>query len=124
RILFIRPDTGLNPRSLQFSAGIEKDLGDRYVVSVNGIHSNTRRQYRANDLNHPAPFIRTAAGQRRSGAAADATRPMTTYQGVPVRVLSILDNGGHTTYSAVDVGIRRKYAAGLRVEAHYVLAKS
>jgi hypothetical protein len=122
--LFIRPDTVLNPRSLQYSAGVEQDLGDRFVVSLSGIYSNTRRQYRANDLNHPAPFIRTVPGQRRAGAVADATRPMTTYQGVPVRVLSILDNGGHTTYSAVDVGIRRKYSSRVRMEAHYVLASS
>ena len=123
--LWIEPASDLlNPYSSKFSLGFERALGNRFAVSVEGLYSRTRREYRANDMNHPTPFPRTAPGQVRSGAVADATRPLRTYDGVPVRVLTVLDNGGYSRYAALDVGIRRKYASGVRLEAHYVLSSS
>jgi hypothetical protein len=111
-----------NSWSVATSLGVERDLGNRYVVAVNGTYQRWGDQWRNNDINAPAPFIRTAPGQRRTAAVADRVRPFTTYQGVPVRRLVVTENSGKSTYYAVDFGVRRKYSSGLRMEAHYTLS--
>src|SRR5262249_29656971 len=107
--LYLRSRDFMNPYSLQFSLGVERDLGDRFVLTANGIHVHTLRQWRANDINHPASFIRTDPGQVRSGSAADATRPFATtgYLGVAVRDVTVIDNSASSIYDAFDFGIRR-----------------
>jgi len=122
--LTIRPPEYLNPYSMQTSVGLQRDLGARFVLLANGIYAGTRHQLRNFDINHPAPFVRTGPGQTRSGAAADATRPFVTYQGLPVRRVVQFQNTNSSTYAALDVGVRRVYANRFQTEAHYVLAKS
>jgi hypothetical protein len=58
--LTIRPAKYLNPYSVQTSVGVERDLGRKFVVMANGIYAHTVHQLRNFDINHPAPFIRTA----------------------------------------------------------------
>jgi hypothetical protein len=122
--LTIRPPEYLNPYSIQTSVGVEHDFGRRTVVMANGIYARTVHQLRNFDINHPAPFIRTGPGQVRSGSAADATRPFTTYMGLPVRRVVEFQNTNSSTYGALDVGVRRLYANRFQTEAHYVLADS
>jgi len=122
--LYLMSPKMLNPYSMQFSIGAERDLGNRLALTMNLIHAHTLKQYRVNDINHPAPFIRTAPGQIRSGAAADATRPFTTYLGVPVRDITVIENSSSSIYDALDFGIRRKVGFRLRMEAHYVVSSS
>jgi hypothetical protein len=115
-----------NPYSLQYSLGVERELGNRFVLTANGIHIHTLKQWRADDVNHPAPFIRTGPGQTRSGTAADATRPLaaTGYLGIPVRDVTLIDNSASSIYDALDFGIRRTYANRFQTEAHYLIASS
>jgi outer membrane receptor protein involved in Fe transport len=122
--LTIRPPQYLNPYSFQSSIGVERDLGHRFVLLANGIYTHTVHQLRNFDINHPSPFVRTAPGQVRSGAAADATRPFTTYQGLPVRRVVMFQNTNSSTYGALDVGVRRLFARRIQTEAHYVWAES
>jgi hypothetical protein len=90
----------------------------------NGIYAHTVHQLRNFDINHPAPFIRTAPGQVRSAGDADATRPFTTFMGLPVRRVVEFQNINSSTYEALDLGVRRLFASRLQTEAHYVLANS
>jgi hypothetical protein len=113
-----------NPYSIQASLGMERDLGGRFAVSVNGLYSRTLKQWRDFDINHPEPFIRTVPGQRRTGAVADRSRPFTTYDGVPVRNISVVENSNSSRYWGIDLGVRRKYASGVRMEAHYLLSSA
>jgi hypothetical protein len=120
--IVVRPPNYLNPYSMQASVGVERDLGGKFALIAHGIWSHTVHQLRDYDLNHPAPFIRTAPGQTRSATAADATRPYTTYKGASVRDIVTFTNDNSTVYGALDVGIRRLFGARLQTEAHYVWA--
>jgi hypothetical protein len=80
-----------NPYSLQSSVAVERALGHDFVISVDAQHSHTLRQPRVNDINHPTPLLRTAPGQVRSGAVADAARPFAVYLGVPVRDVAVIE---------------------------------
>jgi TonB dependent receptor len=123
RDLYLPADKLYNPYSLQYSLGIQQRIND-WVFSIDGIHQHTLRQMRANDINHPAPFIRTAPGQRRSGAAADATRPYETWAGIPVRNIIVVENSGSSLYDALDVGVMRRMTRRYQLEAHYVYSYS
>jgi outer membrane receptor protein involved in Fe transport len=123
RDIYLPADKLRNPYALQYSLGIQQRVGE-WVFAVDGMHQHTLRQMRANDINHPLPFIRTQAGQRRSGAAADATRPFQTWQGVPVRNITVVENSGSSLYDALDFGVIRRMARRYQFEAHYVYSSS
>ena len=108
--LYLAPDRILNPYSTQFSFGIQQKLPGGFTLTVDGITSHTVRQMRPIDLNAPKPFTRTAAGQIRSSAEADATRPFKTFQGVPVRNAVVIENTATSNYDALDLGIVRSFA--------------
>lgn len=125
RDLRMNRDDLRNPYSWQASAGLERDLGNRWAVMANVVYNRTTGEFRELDINAPAPFNRTLPGQRRTAAQADPLRPYTTYLGVPVRRVLITGNSDlPTTFSALDIGIRRKYGSGIRLEAHYLLSGS
>jgi hypothetical protein len=113
-----------NPYSLQFSAGVEQRLAHDFLVSVEAQHGHTLRQPRVNDINHPTPFLRTAPGQVRSGAAADATRPFAAYLGVPVRDVAVIENSASSIYDSLDFGVRKRLGSNFQLAAHYVLSSS
>ena len=52
------------------------------------------------DLNAPSPFDRTAIGQTRTVAAANATRPILPVNG-GVRQVNVLTNLGESDYNAL-----------------------
>ncbi len=124
RNLYLSSSRLLNPYSLQFSLGVERELGRGFVVTVNGIHNHTLRQYRVDDINHPAPLIRTGPGQSRSGAEADATRPYSTFDGLPVRDIGVIENSASSIYDALDFGIRRRLGSRFQLEGNYVVSSS
>ncbi len=113
-----------NPYSVAVSLGVERDLGDRFALAVNGTYQLWEEQWRNNDINAPAPFVRTEPGQRRTGTAADRTRPYSVYMGIPVRRMNMTENSGSSRYYALDVAVRRKYTSGLRMEARYTWSKA
>jgi outer membrane receptor protein involved in Fe transport len=124
RDIMIPDDTVLNPRSVQYSVSVERQLGSALVFEVKGLDSHTTRQMRVNDINHPAPFERTAPGQIRTPQAATLTRPLTTYQGVPVRDIARIDNSAETIYRSLDIGLTRRYGGWGGFGAHYVWSSS
>jgi outer membrane receptor protein involved in Fe transport len=115
----------LNPYNMQFSLGLQRQLSNDWTFTFDAIHSRTLKQQRVNDINAPSPFIRTTFGQTRSTAAADATRPFgTTYQGVNVRKVAIIENTASSTYDALDFGLLKRFSNRFLLQAHYVYSSA
>jgi hypothetical protein len=123
--LYIPADKLLNPYSLQFSATIEREIAPNTVLTLSGLQVHTIHQMRVNDINHPAPFIRTAAGQTRSVSAANVTRPYTTYDGVShVTQIDRIENTSSSIYQSLDIALKSRAGRWGEVDAHYVLSAS
>jgi hypothetical protein len=114
----------VNPYSLQFTFGLQQQLGRHFTFTLDAQHVHTLKQPRVDDINHPAPFIRTGPNQIRSGAAADATRPYQTYDGVPVRDVAVIENSASSLYDALDFGITKRLGSRFQLAGHYVLSSS
>ena len=68
------PNTFVNPRSQVTSVGAEREIINGLFAGADYVHQHWTNLDRSVDLNAPTPFDRTAIGQVRSPAAADATR--------------------------------------------------
>ncbi|HEX8500348.1 MAG TPA: carboxypeptidase regulatory-like domain-containing protein [Pyrinomonadaceae bacterium] len=113
----------LNPYNMQFSFGAQRELWRDWTLTADIIHSRTLKQQRVNDVNAPAPFLRTAAGQTRTAAAADAARPFgTTFRGVRVRKVAVIENTASSDYDAFELGLLKRFSRRFQFEAHYVLS--
>ncbi|MDT7806610.1 MAG: hypothetical protein QOJ70_423 [Acidobacteriota bacterium] len=115
----------LNPYNMQFSFGARRELWKDWTLTTDLIHSRTLRQQRVNDINAPSPFSRTAPGQTRTAADADATRPFgTNFRGVRVRKVAVIENTASSVYDALEVGLVKRFSRRFQFEAHYVLSKA
>jgi hypothetical protein len=124
RDLYIPGNSVLNPYSLQYSLAVEQKLPNGFVLTVDGLHSHVLKQMRVNDINRPEPFVRTAAGQTRTAAAADLTRPYTSWLGVPARLIAVIENSSSSIYDAVSVGLTRRFDRRFLLDLHYTAASS
>lgn len=124
RSLFLRGEDIRNPYTAQFSLGIQRKLFGDFVLTADVIHNLSRKQLQAFNINAPSPFPRNAPGQSRSQAAANLTRPFTTYLGVPVRDVLVSTNSGNATYDALDLGLTKRFAGRYGFEAHYVYSSA
>jgi len=122
--LYLPASKIVNPYSLQSTGGVQQQLGHHFVLSVDAQYTHTLKQPRVNDINHPVPFVRTAPNQTRPGSAADATRPYTYYDGVPVRDLAVIENSASGIYAALNVGITKRLGSRLQLAGHYTLSSS
>lgn len=123
--LYIPADQLLNPYSLQVSASLEHEIAPNTVLTVSGLQIHTLQQMRVNDINHPAPFDRTAPGQMRSVAAANATRPYTVYDGVHgVTLIDRIENTASSIFQAFDASVKSRLGDFGEVNVHYVLSGS
>jgi hypothetical protein len=116
------PDRLVNPRSQVISIGAERELAKSLFLSADYVHQRLDNIDRTVDLNAPAPFDRTAAGQVRSVAAANATRPILPVNG-GVRQVNVLMNLGEAEYNALQTQVRYH---GSRLDAlvSYTLSKA
>lgn len=103
------PDQLLNPRTQQFTVGVERQLPSRWILSIDATSQHTTRLDRTLDLNSPAAFIRTVPGQVRTGAAADATRPIAPVNNGYRRILSTV-NDGVSLYNGLQTKLTRRFA--------------
>jgi hypothetical protein len=122
--LYLPADRLVNPYSLQYSLAVERQLGHGFVLTVDGLHSHVLRQMRVNDINRPEPFVRTAAGQVRSAAVADATRPYTSFLGVPARLIAVIENSSSSIYDALSFGLTRRFDERFMIDVHYTASSS
>jgi hypothetical protein len=109
------PDELVNPRSHVASIGAETEVIRGLVVGADYVHQHLTGIDRTVDLNAPSFFDRTAPGQVRSVAAANATRPILPVAG-GVRQVNVLTNLGVADYDGLQTqisfrGNRRMYAA-------------
>ncbi|HEU0119633.1 MAG TPA: TonB-dependent receptor [Bryobacteraceae bacterium] len=124
RDLYIPSANLRNPYSLQYSLSVERQLGRGFLASVDALHTHTLRQYRVNDINRPEPFLRTAPGQTRTAAQADASRPYSSYMGVPVRLIAVIENSSSSIYDALSFGLTRRMNKRYMLDFHYTVASS
>src|ERR1043166_2563157 len=92
------PDELVNPRSQVASIGAEREIVRGSFAGAAYVHQHWTDLDRSIDLNAPTPFDRTAPGQVRSVAAANATRPIAPVNGGERRV-NVLMNLGVADYS-------------------------
>jgi outer membrane receptor protein involved in Fe transport len=115
----------LNPYNMQFSFGVQRELFKDWTLTADVMHSRTLRQQRVNDINAPAPFSRTAPGQTRTAAAADSTRPFgTSFRGVRVRKVAVIENTASSSYDALDLGLLKRLSRRFQCESHYVYSSA
>jgi hypothetical protein len=117
------PDKLLNPRSQVVSIGAEREVVKGFFAGADYVHQHWTDLARTVDLNAPAPFDRTAPGQVRTVAAANATRPILPVNG-GVRQVNVLTNLGVADYDGLQTqfsyrGNRHMYAA-----VSYTLSKA
>src|SRR5207237_7423730 len=70
------PEKLVNPRSQLISIGAEREVVKGLFIGSDYVHQHLTGIDRTLDLNAPSPFDRTAPGQVRTVAAANATRPI------------------------------------------------
>ena len=117
------PERLVNPRSQVISIGAEYEpvkglfLGGDYVRQhVTGID-------RTLDLNAPTAFERTASGQVRTVAAANATRPILPVNG-GVRQVNVLTNLGIADYNGLQTQISYRGHSRMYAAVSYTLSKA
>src|SRR6185437_11123296 len=75
------------------------------------------------DLNAPAPFDRTAVGQVRSAAAADATRPIAPVNG-GFRQINVIMNLGVADYDGVQTMVAYRGSDRFNASLSYTWSKA
>jgi hypothetical protein len=108
------PDKLVSPRSQVVSIGGEREVFHGFFASADYVHQHWTDLVRTVDLNAPTPFDRTAPGQVRTVAAANATRPILPVNG-GVRQVNVLMNLGVADYDGLQTqfiyrGSRRFFA--------------
>jgi hypothetical protein len=117
------PDKLVNPRSQVVSIGAEREVVRGLFFGGDYVHQHWTDLDRTVDLNAPSVFDRTAPGQVRTVAAANATRPILPVNG-GVRQVNVLMNLGVADYDGLQTqfsyrGSRRMYAS-----VSYTLSKA
>lgn len=96
-----------NPYTQQWNLGFEHELGAGWLFAMDYIGSHTIHIEQPVDLNAPTPFIRTAPGQVRSVAAANATRPIVPVPGGFDQVIQYV-NAGSAWYDGLQVRVTKQ----------------
>jgi outer membrane receptor protein involved in Fe transport len=107
-----------NPQTRQATLGFERELARDWVLAADVVAAHTTDILWNLDANAPAPFVRTAPGQTRSAAAADATRPIAPVANGYRRIL-VTTNFGESKYRGVQLNVRRTFADRFGVLASY-----
>ncbi|MEA2339521.1 MAG: hypothetical protein QOE82_3528, partial [Thermoanaerobaculia bacterium] len=98
------PDELVNPRSQVLSIGAEREVRTGFFIGSDFVHQHWTDLVRTVDLNAPSVFDRTAPGQTRSVAAANATRPILPVAG-GVRQVNVLMNLGDAEYNGLQTQV-------------------
>jgi hypothetical protein len=117
------PDEFVNPRSQVTSIGFEREVRRGLFAGVDYVHQSWTDLDRTVDLNAPAPFDRTAVGQTRTVAAANATRPIVPVNG-GVRNVNVLMNLGEAQYDGLQTQVSYRGHAKFQASVSYTLSKA
>jgi hypothetical protein len=117
------PDELVNPRSQTMSIGAEREIVHGLFAGADFVHQHWTNLDRSVDLNAPVPFNRTATGQTRSVAAANATRPIVPVNG-GVRNVNVLMNLGVADYDGLQTQVAYRGGTKLFAQVSYTLSKA
>jgi Carboxypeptidase regulatory-like domain/TonB dependent receptor len=117
------PDKLVNPRSQVISAGVEREFFKGFFVSSDYVRQHWTGLDRTVDLNAPSVFDRTAPGQVRTVAAANATRPILPVAG-GVRQVNVLMNLGVGDYNGMQNQISYRGNSHMYASVSYTLSKA
>ena len=115
------PDELVNPRSEVMSIGAERELFKGLFIGADFVHQHWTDLDRTVDLNAPSAFDRTAPGQTRSVAAANATRPILPVNG-GVRQVNVLMNLGEADYNGLQTQISYRGSSRMFASLSYTLS--
>jgi hypothetical protein len=117
------PDTFVNPKSQVTSIGAEREIVKGLFAGADYVHQHWTDLDRSVDLNAPSPFDRTAVGQTRSVAAANATRPILPVNG-GVRSVNVLMNLGTADYDGLQTQVSYRGSPKFLASISYTLSKA
>ena len=117
------PDQLVNPRSQVVSIGTEREIVKGLFASADYVHQHWTDLDRTVDLNAPTPFDRTAPGQARTVAAANATRPILPVNG-GVRQVNVLMNLGVADYDGLQTQVSYRGNPHMYASVSYTLSKA
>jgi carboxypeptidase family protein len=117
------PDEFVNPRSQVMSIGAEREVRRGLLVGADYVHQHWTNLDRSVDLNAPTPFDRTAPGQTRTVAAANATRPIPSANG-GVSAVNVLMNLGVADYNGLQTLVTYRGNPRMYASLSYTLSKA
>ena len=117
------PSEFVNPRSQVMSIGAEREIVHGLVAGADYVHQHWTDLDRTIDLNAPTPFDRTASGQTRTVAAANATRPIVPVNG-GVRNVNVLMNLGTADYDGLQTQVAYRGNPKWYAQLSYTLSKA
>jgi hypothetical protein len=117
------PDKFVNPRSQVLSIGAEREVIKGLFFGGDYVHQHLSDIDRTVDLNAPSVFDRTAPGQVRSVAAANATRPILPVNG-GVRQVNVLMNLGVADYNGLQTNLSYRGNSRMYAAVSYTLSKA
>jgi hypothetical protein len=117
------PDQFVNPRSQVTSIGFEREIARGFFAGADYVHQHWSDLDRSVDLNAPTLFDRTAIGQVRTVAAANATRPIVPVNG-GVRNVNVLMNLGEADYDGLQTQFGYRGSAKFQANLSYTLSKA
>ena len=117
------PDKLVSPRSRVVSIGAEREIVKGLFAGADYVHQHWTDLDRSVDLNAPSIFDRTAPGQVRTVAAANATRPILPVNG-GVRSVNVLMNLGVADYDGLQTQVSFRGHSKFYANISYTLAKA
>ena len=108
------PDTLVNPKSHVGTIGVEHRFGHDIFVAADYVRQHWTDLNNTVDLNAPSLFVRTAPGQVRTAAAADATRPIAPVNN-GFRQISVVENLGVADYDGLQTAGALAACARVRI---------
>lgn len=117
------PDQLVNPRSQVFTLGFEREFFKGMFFGADYVRQHWSNLDRTVDLNAPTPFNRTAPGQTRSVAGANATRPILPVNG-GVRQVNVIMNLGVADYNGLQTQFSYRSNRRLFASVSYTFSKA
>ena len=118
------PNSFVNPRSQVVSIGMEHELVRGLIVGTDYVHQHWTNLDRTVDLNAPDLFNRTAPGQVRTVAAANATRPILPVAD-GIRQISTIMNLGIGDYDGLQTQVSyHGFSSRMFASISYTVAKA
>jgi hypothetical protein len=117
------PDQLVNPRSQVFTIGAEREITKGLFFGADYVRQHLSDIQRTIDLNAPSVFDRTAPGQVRTVAAANATRPIVPVNGGG-RQVNVIMNLGVADYNGLQTNFAYRGNPRMYASVSYTLSRA